>query len=107
MVPFDMLVPPGPIRCFTVKDNNIGSADSEILRYRKKLTTLYNRIIYLQYRETASLTKGKSISSRFAISSTEVCSSKDTKILYSNVFVKVWSYKTVGNLKNHFNGYRK
>ena len=35
----------GSIRSFTVKENQIGSAVSEILRYRqKKLTTLYNRI---------------------------------------------------------------
>ena len=36
---------PGPIRCFTVKENRIGSAVREILCYRQeKLTTLYNRI---------------------------------------------------------------
>ena len=35
----------GPIRSFTLKENHISSAVSEILRYRqKKLTTLYNRI---------------------------------------------------------------
>ena len=35
----------GPIRSFTLKENHIGSAVSEILCYRqKKLTTLYNRI---------------------------------------------------------------
>ena len=36
----------GPIRSFTVKKKHIGSAFSEILRYRqKKLSTLYNRIL--------------------------------------------------------------
>ena len=36
----------GLIRSFTVKENHIGSAISEILRYRQKmLTTLYNRIL--------------------------------------------------------------
>ena len=36
---------PGSIRSFTVKENNISSAVSEILRYRsKKITTLYNRM---------------------------------------------------------------
>ena len=35
----------GPVRSFTVKENHIGLAVSEILRYRqKKLTALYNRI---------------------------------------------------------------
>ena len=35
----------GPIRSFTLKENHIGSAVSEILRYRqKKLITLYIRI---------------------------------------------------------------
>ena len=36
---------PGPMRSYTVKENHIGSAVSEILRYRqKKLANLWNRI---------------------------------------------------------------
>ena len=34
---------PGPIRSLTVKEDHIGSVDSDILRYeQKKLTTLQN-----------------------------------------------------------------
>ncbi len=42
--PKQLQIFPGPIKSFTVKENNIGVAVSEILRYRP--ISLYNRIGY-------------------------------------------------------------